>query len=157
MTNVFYYSNRSKPCAVILQRLETLPHIRSMFQYVSVDSKQPSHGIRSVPAIVVESKVYEGKQVFEWLEKEQHNNTLPAFEQGFGTNNFTSIHRDNAAAENNHNFTYIEEEGQAKPAKTLQTPQTPQTPQKQQKIGDNALDELISQRKMEIPIPRQRS
>ena len=31
------------------------------------------------------------KQVFDWLEKEKHNNTLPAFEMGFGTNNFSTI------------------------------------------------------------------
>ena len=156
MTNVFYYSNRSKPCSIILQQLETMPHIRSTFQYVSVDSTKPQHPITSVPAIIVEGNKMEGKQVFDWLEKEQHNNTLPPFEAGFGTNNFTSIHNDNAPAENNHNFTYIEEPQQNQPQPQQQQQQS-QNGARPQKIGDSALDDLISQRKMDIPIPRNRT
>ena len=151
MSNIFYYSNKSKPCTVILQKLEKIPHIRSTFQYVSIDNQHPQHQIRSVPAVIVEGKQMEGKQVFDWLSKEENDNTLPPFEQGFGTNNFTSIHDDNAPAENNRNFTYIEESEQsAGPSKT-------QSGGKQQKIGDNALDDLINARKLDIPIPRQRA
>ena len=114
MTDIFYYSNKSKPCAVLLQDLETIPHIRSKFQFVSIDTQRPQHPIQSVPAAVIEGKIYQGKQVFDWLAKEKHNNTLPAFEVGFGNNNFTSIHNDKSPAENNHNFTYIED-GDAPP------------------------------------------
>lgn len=158
MSDVFYYSNRSKPCALILQKLETMPHIRSKFQYVSVDSTRPQHPIRNVPAMTLEGKILEGKQVFDWLEAEQHNNTLPPFEQGFGTNNFTSIHDDNAPAENNHNFTYIEDT----PPPTPHQPQARNQGQSQsggkpQKIPESAIDDLIAQRKMDIPIPRQRA
>jgi hypothetical protein len=156
MTDVFYYSNRSKPCTLLLQKLEQMPHIRTKFQYVSVDSTTPQHPIRSVPAAIIEGKQYEGKQVFEWLEKETYNNTLPAFETGFGTNNFTSIHDSEAPAESNHNFTYIEE-----PTTQQQQSQNPQSSTqkggKPQKIQDNALDDLINQRKQDIPIPRQRA
>ena len=156
MTDVFYYSNKSKPCVVILQQLEKMPHIRSKFQYVCIDNSNPQHNIKNIPAVVIESNIYEGKQVFDWLEKEQHNNTLPAFEQGFGSNNFTSIHNDNAPAENNHNFTYIEEPQQQSQQQS-QPKQQSQNGGKPQKIGDSALDDLISQRKMDIPIIRQRS
>jgi len=155
MTDVFYYSNKSKPCALILQQLETMPHIRSKFQYVSVDTTKPQHQIRSVPAMVLESRLLEGKQVFEWLESEKHNNTLPAFEQGFGTNNFTSIHNNDSPAENNHNFTYIEEHA---PMASQGHPGQGQTSGgKPQKIADSAIDDLIAKRKVDIPIPRQRS
>jgi hypothetical protein len=155
MTDVFYYSNKSKPCAVILQQLEQMPHIRSKFQYVSIDAARPQHQIRSVPAIILEGRAMEGKQVFDWLENEKQNNTLPAFEQGFGTSNFTSIHNDDAPAENNHNFTYIEEPPPAQQAQPQSQQQT--SGGKPQKIADNAIDDLIAQRKMDIPIPRQRA
>ena len=162
MSDIFYYSNKSKPCTVILQQLETMPHIRSKFQYVSIDQTQPRHPIRSVPAVIVEGQKMEGKQVFEWLEKEKHNNTLPPFEVGFGTNNFTSIHNDSAAAENNHNFTYIDSSDELLHGTTGEQPrQNPQNEAKSggktQKIKDSALDDLISARKMDIPIPRGRA
>jgi len=176
MTDVFYYSNKSKPCAILLQDLETIPHIRSKFQFVSIDSQRPQHPIQSVPAAVIEGNIYQGKQVFDWLAKEKHNNTLPAFEVGFGNNNFTSIHDDKAPAENNHNFTYIEDPGagppQGQPGQGGSAPPRHSTfgageggnPQKDaksggkpQKIQDNALDDLINQRKLDIPVPRTRA
>ena len=157
MTDVFYYSSKSKPCEVILQKLERMPQIRSKFQYVSIDTSKPQHHIRTVPAIVINRQILEGKQVFDWLEKESYDTPLPPFEVGFGTNNFSSIEDPNAPADRNHNFTYIEENP---------SHQQPQQQQKQnggiqgskpQKIGDSALDDLINQRKMEIPIQRGRS
>ena len=158
MTDIFYYSNKSKPCAILLQDLETIPHIRSKFQFVSIDSQRPQHPIQSVPAAVIEGNIYQGKQVFDWLAKEKHNNTLPAFEVGFGNNNFTSIHDDKAPAENNHNFTYIED-GDATPRQsTVGNPQNDaKSGGKPQKIQDNALDDLINQRKLDIPVPRTRA
>jgi len=162
MTDVFYYSNKSKPCTVLLQDLETIPHIRSKFQFVSIDTQAPQHQIQCVPAVVVEGNIFQGKQVFDWLAKEKHNNTLPAFEVGFGTNNFTSIHDDKSAAENNHNFTYIE--GDDAPPHGANGAQPGQNPQKDaqsggkpQKIKDNALDDLINARKLDIPVPRTRA
>jgi hypothetical protein len=154
MTNVFYYSNKSKPCTIILQKLETMPHIRSTFQYVCIDTTKPQHPIRNVPAAIIEGKQIEGKQVFDWLEKEKNDNTLPPFEAGFGTNNFTSIHSDNAPAEQNHNFTYIEESSSQQ---MQQNEPKSQNGGKSQKINDSALDDLINQRKMDIPIPRNRA
>ena len=150
--NVFYYSNRSKPCEVILQKLEQMPHIRSTFQYVSIDTQKPQHPIRSVPAAIVEGKQYEGKQVFDWLASETNNNTLPPFEQGFGTNNFTSIHNNDSPAESNRNFTYIEDDN-VMPQQQKNSVEGG----KKQKIKDDALDDLINQRKLDIPIPRQRA
>ena len=97
--------------------------------------------------------------MFDWLAKEKHNNTLPAFEVGFGTSNFTSIHNDEGAAENNHNFTYIEEPGAGPPqGQPGQNPQKDaQSGGKPQKIQDNALDDLINARKLDIPVPRTRA
>ena len=158
MTDVFYYSNKSKPCAVLLQDLETIPHIRSKFQFVSIDTTAPQHQIQCVPAVVIEGNIFQGKQVFDWLAKEKHNNTLPAFEVGFGNNNFTSIHDNNSAAENNHNFTYIEEPGAAPQGQPGQNPQNDsKAGGKPQKIQDNALDDLINARKLDIPVPRTRA
>ena len=154
MTDVFYYSNNSNPCSKILQKLEKMPHIRSKFQYVSIDHQQPSHSIQHVPAVVIEGKVLQGKEVFDWLEKETVDNTLPPFEMGFGTTNFSSITSDDAPAENNHNFTYIENH---EPQSDKMSMSKSQNGGKQQKISDGALDNLINQRKIEIPIPRQRS
>lgn len=151
MTDIFYYSNKSTPCSKILQDLEKIPHIRSKFQYISIDSVSPNHPIQCVPAIVIEGKILQGKHVFDWLEKEKHNNTLPPFEIG---SNFSSLHNNEGQAENNHNFTYIEE-----PVEMISKtgPIKSQSGGKPQKIGDNALDDLINQRKMDIPIPRQRA
>ena len=158
MTDVLYYSNKSKPCAVLLQDLEQIPHIRSKFQFVSIDSTVPQHPIKCVPAAVVEGQIYQGKQVFDWLAKEKHDNTLPAFEVGFGNNNFTSIHDNESPAENNHNFTYIEEPGSNPQGQPGQNPQNDaKSGGKPQKIQDNALDDLISQRKLDIPVPRTRA
>ena len=158
MTDIFYFSNKSKPCSVLLKDLETIPHIRSKFQFVSIDTQPPQHHIQCVPAVVIEGNIYQGKQVFDWLAKEKHNNTLPAFEVGFGTNNFTSIHNNDGAAENNHNFTYIEN-GDSPPSNS--SPQNPQKDSKSggksQKIQDNALDDLINARKLDIPVPRTRA
>lgn len=155
MTDIFYYSNNSKPCSKILQDLEKIPHIRSKFQYVSIDTNNPQHNIQVVPAIILEGRILQGKQVFDWLESEKHNNTLPAFEVGFGTNNFSSIQNQDAPAENNFNFTYIET---TEHNNNIQEKQQPNTDcGRKPKINDNALDDLINQRKMEIPIPRQRS
>ena len=153
MTDIFYYSNNSNPCSKILQDLEKIPHIRTKFQYISIDSTTPQHAIQCVPALIIEGKILQGKQVFDWLENEKHNNTLPAFEVGFGTNNFSSIQQQDAPAENNFNFTYIENNSNEK-----QLPQEKSTSgNKPQKIKDNALDDLINQRKQDIPIPRQRA
>ena len=155
MTDILYYSNKSKPCSLLLQDLEQTPHIRSKFQFVSIDTTRPQHPIQNVPAAVIEGKIYQGKQVFDWLAKEKHDNTLPAFEVGFGTNNFTSIHND-SAAESNHNFTYIEE-----PSAPHEPGHNPQKDAKSggkpQKIQDNALDDLINSRKLDIPVPRTRA
>ena len=155
----FYYSNKSKPCAIILQDLETIPHVRSKFQFVSIDSQRPQHHIQSVPAAVIDGNIYQGKQVFDWLAKEKHNNTLPAFEVGFGNNNFTSIHDDKSPAENNHNFTYIEADDTSFGAgEPRQNPQNDsKSGGKPQKIQDNALDDLINARKLDIPVPRTRA
>lgn len=151
MTSIFYYSNRSKPCVKILQVLETMPHIRSKFQYVNIVTNKPAHNITHVPAIIMENQKLEGKQVFDWLESEKNNNTLPPFEIGFGTNNFSSISSE-GQAENNQRFTYIEDAPveQASEQKEIKG-------NRENKIGDSVLDDLINQRKLDIPIQRQRS
>ena len=149
MSNIFYFSNKSKPCATILQKLEQIPQLRSQFQYICIDNVTPYHNITGVPAIVLENKVYCGKAVFQWLESKQQNDTLPAFEVGFGTTNFSSISNSEAPCENNHNFTYINESG-------VQAP-THINNDKVEKTSNNDLDSLISQRKLDIPIPKPRT
>jgi len=151
MTNIFYFSNKSKPCAVILQNLETIPHIRSLFQYVCVDNVAPSHNISGVPAIVLENKVYCGKAVFQWLDSEKQNNTHPPFEVGFGNNNFSSLSNSEAPCENNHNFTYINEES------TQSSQSQSNVNDKISKTSNTELDDLISQRKLDLPPPKSRA
>ena len=154
MTDIFYYSSRSKPCETLLQKLERMPQIRSKFQYISIDTTKPQHPIRTVPAVVVNKQILEGKQVFDWLDKESYDTPLPPFEVGFGTNNFSSIQDPNAPADRNQNFTYIEDNS-TQPQEQKQSSGIQGT--KPKKIGDNALDDLINQRKMDIPIQRGRS
>ena len=150
MTNIFYYSNKSTPCSTILQELEKIPHIRTTFQYICIDNTNPSHNISCIPAVILDNKILQGKQVFEWLEKEKNDNTLPAFEVGFGNTNFSSIQDSNSSASNNFNFTYIDENSNMPSSKTKNC-------NKSRKIEDNALDDLINQRKADIPMIKPRS
>ena len=158
MTDIMYYSNKSKPCALIIQEIEKLPYIRTKLQFVNVDTTNPKHQISCVPAVIMENQMYQGKQVFEWLEKEKHDNTLPPYEVGFGTNNFSSLNDENGGqAENNTNFTYLNDPMSNVKGEGNKGPQKAKETKGGSKIEDSALDNLINQRKIDIPIQRQRN
>ena len=149
---IFYYSNKCKHCSIVLQELEKMPEVRGRFEYRNVDISKPEHSIKYVPAIVEANGMLVGKQVFEWIKNEQMQNTLPAFEVGFGTNNFSLISGE-AVAQKNHNFTYIEETD-----KMAQIPQgSKENSVKGGKIEDGAMDRLMAQRNQEIPPPKSRN
>ena len=155
--NILYFSNRSKPCIKLMTQIEKLSHIRTNFKYISIDTSTPSHPIKSVPAIVVNDSngkqtIFTGKKAFEWLENESNMDTLPPFELGFGTNNFSMIEGDSIAT-NNYNYTYIEEQSEVSNNRKDSQIQG----KKSTKIGDSALDDLMKQRSNDIPMPLSRS
>ena len=150
---ILYFSNKCPHCKTILAKIQDLPDLSSKMSFISIDSQRPQHPIKSVPSLILDNSILSGKSVFDWFDNQTDtNNTLPAFEMGFGNNNFSVIDGP-GIAQKNHNFTFLGGDSSELPAEHS----TSKKSNKPQKIPDDAMDRLIKERSNDIPVPRTRS
>lgn len=136
--HTLYYSNNCRYCRKILAALKELPALMKTVNMIDIMKENHPDNVRVVPCLILDNNnMIQGRQVFEWLEKEKKK-TIEAYEFGFGNDSFSFI-GSSGHAENIRNYT------------ELSDTQSQTQEQGSSSSGNSMIDRMIEQRNKDIP------
>ena len=142
--HILYYSQRSKPAMALFKKIEADENLQIIFNPICIDFQGIEHGIRSVPALIINKKeILCGKEAFDWIE----NNQVKDFDCSFSqySSNFSSINDE--YMENN-----FEQLGNSSGVSAKPNSKDAQIQDETKQI----MDQLMEKRKHDVPQPLQR-